>query len=337
MSTWRLTEDNRTIRLREAPISKEVELEELLEKNPELILDEPLLVIGRQNPTDLGKALDLLAIDASGRTVVAELKKAQTPRQVVAQALEYASYIATLDYGQLNEMACRYFSDTKREKKWGSLVEAFGATFRLESAVPDPQEISWNGHQRIVIVAEQVTEDVARVCSYLRRNRLDVAAVEVGLLREPGQDQFVTSQLVVGFEPTEGQDAPSVADVEAIIPSDYRSMVDALRRELTLRLNLREHSTAKGFSYSSRGSGPGQRIAGLYFNHGRPQLYVYDVAARYVKGSAQAFYSAVKAAGADTLGIPNTAVNLRKDESVEGVVEAIERFVLTPSTETPSK
>jgi RecB family endonuclease NucS len=52
---------------------------------------EPLLIIGRQVATSSGKVIDLLAADADGVLHVLELKKDKTPREVVAQVLDYGS------------------------------------------------------------------------------------------------------------------------------------------------------------------------------------------------------------------------------------------------------
>ena len=52
----------------------ESELEEWLEANPDGILDYgPLLIVGRQVPTDLGGSFDLLGVDRVGNVVVVEL------------------------------------------------------------------------------------------------------------------------------------------------------------------------------------------------------------------------------------------------------------------------
>ena len=66
-------------------------LESWLEQNSESIVeDSALLIIGRQVSTDLGSFIDLLALDRDGNTAIVELKRDKTPRETVAQALEYA-------------------------------------------------------------------------------------------------------------------------------------------------------------------------------------------------------------------------------------------------------
>ena len=68
----------------------EKDLEDLIEKNSTLLGDD-LLVIGRQGEFRGVGILDLLCIDAAGKFVIVELKRDQTPREAVAQALHYAS------------------------------------------------------------------------------------------------------------------------------------------------------------------------------------------------------------------------------------------------------
>ena len=53
------------------------------------------MIIGRQVYTDYGKYIDLLAIDGDGNLVVLELKRNRTPREVVAQLLDYGPWVMT--------------------------------------------------------------------------------------------------------------------------------------------------------------------------------------------------------------------------------------------------
>nr|WP_281430418.1 hypothetical protein [Salinicola acroporae] len=60
------------------------------------ILNRDWLLIGRQVRTAFDKLIDLLAIDANGTVIIIELKRDKTPREVVAQTIDYASWIAGL-------------------------------------------------------------------------------------------------------------------------------------------------------------------------------------------------------------------------------------------------
>src|SRR5213080_1706065 len=54
------------------------------------------MLIGKQEDTGLGGRIDLLAIAPDSSLVLIELKRDRTPREVVAQALDYASWVEKL-------------------------------------------------------------------------------------------------------------------------------------------------------------------------------------------------------------------------------------------------
>ena len=88
-------------------LENEKELETIL-FNDITILDPDLMVIGRQIPTSYGTSIDLLAIDSQGDLVVIELKRDRTPREVVAQTLDYASWVKDLSYDDIVSKANEY-------------------------------------------------------------------------------------------------------------------------------------------------------------------------------------------------------------------------------------
>ena len=76
-----------------------VDLEKWIKTNP-MILGQDLLIIGEQVSTKSG-APDFLGIDKSGNLVVIELKRDILPRQVLSQAIDYASDVASWDVARL--------------------------------------------------------------------------------------------------------------------------------------------------------------------------------------------------------------------------------------------
>lgn len=83
-------------RLEESSLANEQELEDLICQDISVLNDQWLLM-GRQIQTAYNKRIDLLAIDASGSLIVVELKRNRTPREVVAQAIDYATWVKNLD------------------------------------------------------------------------------------------------------------------------------------------------------------------------------------------------------------------------------------------------
>src|ERR1043165_2073014 len=91
IAMWRV-DGPRAERLHPVAMPTEQLLEDLIEQDPD-ILGIRLLIIGRQVVTPHGGRIDLLAADGDGVLHVLELKKARTAREVLAQALDYGSWV----------------------------------------------------------------------------------------------------------------------------------------------------------------------------------------------------------------------------------------------------
>ena len=143
-------------------------LEEWLESNPDGILEDgPLLIIGRQVPTDLGKSIDLLGLDREGHVVVVELKRARTPRDVVAQSLEYAAFAARLDVDSLERILGEYHPDEAL-----SLAEHHCEYFGFDHT----EAVAFNKDQRIVIIGQSVTREIRQTAMFLGSKGIRVTA-----------------------------------------------------------------------------------------------------------------------------------------------------------------
>ena len=89
-------------RVPRAGVGLESQLEDWIARDASLLADG-LTVVGRQVHLD-GGFLDLLAIDWRDRWVVIELKRERLYRGALAQALDYASSIARMEAGELEEL-----------------------------------------------------------------------------------------------------------------------------------------------------------------------------------------------------------------------------------------
>ncbi len=81
----------------------ESELESWIAENSEILGDD-LLVIDRQWQIDSDRRVDLLCLDSAGAFVIVELKRDETPREAVAQALDYASWFDDADDPRIQEI-----------------------------------------------------------------------------------------------------------------------------------------------------------------------------------------------------------------------------------------
>ncbi len=184
----------------------EKKLETWIESNPHLIAgEERFVVFGRQVHTAFGRIVDLLAIDGSGAVVVIELKRGETPRQVIAQALEYAAWIDSLSVDELDEIAVRYTSRNGGEG--ADLLALYEQEFGAEGDEPNDLEesevadrVTFNHSQRVVIVAEEFSGEVEQTLRYLRsRMGLDIVGVRFGI-HESGGDLLIETETLVGRE-----------------------------------------------------------------------------------------------------------------------------------------
>jgi hypothetical protein len=178
-------------------------LEDWIENNPASLLDDQaLLPIGRQVLTNLGSYIDLLCLDREGNAVVVELKRDRTPRDTLAQALEYASFIADLDSDQMESILRTYTNDEVT-----SLAEYHRESFKLETN----EAVAFNKRQSIVIVGQNVTREIRQTSNYLRSKGIDVKCVEFSYFEADDGRRLFSQDTVVGIEPLASQQTTSGA------------------------------------------------------------------------------------------------------------------------------
>ncbi len=88
-------------------LTSEKMLEDMIVAAPR-ILSEEWMLIGRQERTPSGGILDLLALAPDGSVVLIELKRDRTPREVVAQAIDYAVWVENLAAEDLAAIYARF-------------------------------------------------------------------------------------------------------------------------------------------------------------------------------------------------------------------------------------
>lgn len=130
----------------------EQRLEDWLAKDPSLS-GMDVLIVGRQLQTTFGGRIDLLGIDSQGNTVLFELKKGRTPRDVIAQVLDYATWVKDLAFSDLDGFCLKFTGK--------DLASAFREEF--DDALPE----SINSAHTLVVVAPELDESSERIVEYL--------------------------------------------------------------------------------------------------------------------------------------------------------------------------
>ncbi len=159
---WRI-QDSGLAEVPKSGLKSESDLHRWIEANPRLVSSD-LLIIGSEVVTAHGGRIDLLGIDSAGTVHVIELKKDKTPREVIAQALDYASWVVTLNSDALDKV-CRSYRNT-------DLATAYQEWFN------DSMPETLNDEHSITIVASALDPSSERIVQYLSEyHGLDINAV----------------------------------------------------------------------------------------------------------------------------------------------------------------
>jgi len=219
-------------------------LEDWIENSPNAIFeDEEVLIIGRQVTTNLGKAIDLLGLDKKGNTVVIELKREKTPRETVAQILEYASYVEDLTYEQLEKIAGDYIVDEGL-----NLAEKHRTNFKLS----DEEAVAFNKEQRLVIIGQNISKEIEDTSIFLNKKGLEIYCIAFKYFKDKKGEKIITSDFVVKKSKTTGGATESRPKIDK---NTFLANVDKYIRDFFVRLfnmaseyNMPLHWGSTGFS-----------------------------------------------------------------------------------------
>ena len=121
-----------------------------------------LMIIGRQVRTSYDKIIDLLAIDVEGNLSVIELKKDKTYRDIVAQILDYGSWVKSLRDEDIARIYQDYCSRWHSDLQAPAINDAFCSRFKVKTM---PEEL--NGDHELIIVAGSLDPSTERIVMYL--------------------------------------------------------------------------------------------------------------------------------------------------------------------------
>ena len=150
------------------------------------IIDSNLFLIGRQVPTAYGKFIDLLALDRDGNLVVIELKKNRTPREVVAQVLDYGSWVRNLAEDDIASIFESYIQKYKTEGSDVSLDQAFCKGFGVDKM---PETL--NESHELVVIATNLDDSTERIINYLTEFGVAINAVFFNFFKD-GANEYIS-------------------------------------------------------------------------------------------------------------------------------------------------
>ena len=185
----------------ETNIELESHLEDWLENSPRALTQEPLLWIGKQASATVEERTiypDLLGIDSDGNLIILELKRDRTPRDVVAQLLEYTAWANELTDSRIHDIAETYF-ETRNEFRGMTFSDAFRQVFDMSATDELP---TLNQVLRLFIAAGEIPPPITSVCRFLRTSHgMDIICIEVSVFQiESNEERLVSMEVKVGHE-----------------------------------------------------------------------------------------------------------------------------------------
>ena len=190
------TVDPKPESLARAILPSEKALEDMIVAAPRILSDSWMLV-GRQEKTAHGGRIDLLALAPDGTLVLIEVKRDRTPRDVVAQTLDYASWVETLEPEDLAAIYARFAPG-------GDLAKDFRVRFGVEL-----DEEALNHAHEVVIVAAELDADSERIVGYLADRGIAINVLCFQVFAQGGQ-QFLSRVWL------KDREAEAVLDVPAV-------------------------------------------------------------------------------------------------------------------------
>lgn len=142
-----------------ASLADEARLEKALLDDISLLGLGELLILGHQVETDHRKRIDILAIDSDGQLFVIELKRDRTPRGIVAQVLDYGSWVRGLG----PEEIVTVFRQSELHE--GSEFEQV-FTDHFDAPLPDTLGASY----QLIVVASELDPATERIVKYLQED-----------------------------------------------------------------------------------------------------------------------------------------------------------------------
>jgi hypothetical protein len=216
-------------------LASEQQLEDMIVRDPRILSSEWML-IGRQEVTSHGGRVDLLAIAPDASLVLIELKRDRTPREIIAQALDYASWVEELTPDRVAQIFQRYSGGA-------SLDVAFHERFGVEL-----DEDTLNQSHQIIIVAAELDPSTERIIGYLNARDIAINVVFFQVF-EHGSDQLLSRAWLIDPGETQANVASTTTtkgDKEPWNGEYYVSFGDAASRSW---------EDARRFGFISAGGG----------------------------------------------------------------------------------
>lgn len=193
IKTWQIIEGKLQPLETSLKIEKRTEpydLEPWLESNPSIIGDD-IVIIGRQvkirEIDSKSGRIDFLGIDKDGSLIVIELKRDTLPREAIAQAIDYASDVASWSADKVSEVCNQYTKKTLQEV--------------INDSFPDVDMESINNAQRIILVGFGIESSLERMVEWLSNTySVNINAVILNYIKTAKGEELLLKTSIISEE-----------------------------------------------------------------------------------------------------------------------------------------
>lgn len=267
----------------ELRLSERKHLQEWLAHTPEA-LGEELLIIQKEFAgfDNTSERLDLLALDKDGRLVVIENKLDDSGKDVVWQALKYASYCSGLKKEQIVDMFQQYL----QKQHGGEGVADARQVLREFFDDKDFEEIKLNpgNEQRIILVAAKFRKEVTSTALWLLGYRVRLQCFKVTPYERAQElylniDQIIpppeAADYMIGIADKEQADQSNEVEVKTRHQLRLKFWTQALEAVRKSPCRLFDNVNPSDRGTAGTGSGIGAVWYSMVFgyNEARVQLY----------------------------------------------------------------
>lgn len=195
------------------------------------VLGESLLIIAKEFDKflDTNDRLDLLALDSKGHLVVIENKIDDSGKDVVGQALKYASFCSEIPHQRIIEL----YADYVGSKEIGE--EDMCAFFKVDGISKIPR-LNPPGTQRMIIVAGKFRREATSSALWLRQRGINIDCIEV-ILHKDYESRITVTFRRLPLDPENENLKVHINDVP-IINTKGKKLLAELRRGF-IELNKR--------------------------------------------------------------------------------------------------
>jgi len=185
---WTILKDNTLTEVHRHKLDLEERLEDWIEQDISVLSDD-YLIIGRQVPTVYNTVIDILCLDRNGDLAIIELKRDKTPRDTVAQVLDYASWVRDLSRDDVISIANAYL------KEKGPIEKVFFQKF--QENLPDVL----NASHTMLVVASDIDASTDRIVQYLSETHgVGINIAEFQYFKDDKQFEYVSRVFLIDPE-----------------------------------------------------------------------------------------------------------------------------------------